>query len=410
MVTFKDGAAGGTPLNAANLNTLVSKGELAANVRDYRLAADTTDSGAITRAHAANKVVLYANGKNHDTGFYQNLYGGTYQNAIGPRYMAGRSGSPVADAEPIIWAQKYSSADRATNAGEWDNGAGYFALHKESGNAYGAGLTGYARHASVTGGQVIGVHGRAHGVLASSEVWGGWSYVFNATNIVPQSMIGHEINMVNKAPDQGWMATPTTGQSRGLVVVTADGSNPVTEGVYIGANNAAPSGFIHTGLHIEGDGIMPSAAAISSTAVANNEAIRLDGATSAAGGSTGFRFYGGFMRTGISFTETTFENGAAILVGDNQRIVVGTGPGSTTYLNFNKTTSSANFNNMNIAIGGNKVVGTRKLGWGAPTGTVSRAAFDTATVTHQTLAQIVAALLLDLGAATSTGNHGLIGA
>lgn len=54
-------------------------------------------------------------------------------------------------------------------------------------------------------------------------------------------------------------------------------------------------------------------------------------------------------------------------------------------------------------IDGVKVVGNRVTGWGAPTGTASRAAFDTGAITAGQLAQRVKALIDDLRA------HGLIG-
>lgn len=50
-----------------------------------------------------------------------------------------------------------------------------------------------------------------------------------------------------------------------------------------------------------------------------------------------------------------------------------------------------------------QVVGARRSGWGAPTGTATRAAFDTATATTAQLAERIKALIDDLTA------HGLIG-
>jgi len=55
-------------------------------------------------------------------------------------------------------------------------------------------------------------------------------------------------------------------------------------------------------------------------------------------------------------------------------------------------------------VNGVDVIGARKTGWGTPTGTLSRAAFDQSTVTLPQLAQRVAALVTDLL------SHGLIGA
>lgn len=55
---------------------------------------------------------------------------------------------------------------------------------------------------------------------------------------------------------------------------------------------------------------------------------------------------------------------------------------------------------------GTQVVGARKTGWTAPTGTATRTTFDTATVTLSVLAEHVKALIDDLHA---TAGHGLIG-
>jgi lysophospholipase L1-like esterase len=59
-----------------------------------------------------------------------------------------------------------------------------------------------------------------------------------------------------------------------------------------------------------------------------------------------------------------------------------------------------------LRVGANQVVGARKTGWGAPTGTATRTTFDTTTVTLPQLAERVKALLDDLNA---TAGHGLIG-
>jgi hypothetical protein len=57
-----------------------------------------------------------------------------------------------------------------------------------------------------------------------------------------------------------------------------------------------------------------------------------------------------------------------------------------------------------LSVGGAQVVGARRTGWSAATGSASRAAFDTATATTADLAQRLKALIDDLSA------HGLIGA
>lgn len=57
-----------------------------------------------------------------------------------------------------------------------------------------------------------------------------------------------------------------------------------------------------------------------------------------------------------------------------------------------------------LNVGANQVVGARRTGWVAATGTATRSTFDTATVTLPQLAERMKALLDDLTA------HGLIGA
>lgn len=58
-------------------------------------------------------------------------------------------------------------------------------------------------------------------------------------------------------------------------------------------------------------------------------------------------------------------------------------------------------------VGADSVIGARRTGWTAPTGTLSRTTFDQATVTLPQLAQRVAALITDLHG--QAGGHGLIG-
>jgi len=57
-----------------------------------------------------------------------------------------------------------------------------------------------------------------------------------------------------------------------------------------------------------------------------------------------------------------------------------------------------------LRVGANQVVSARKTGWGAPTGTPTRTAFDTSTVTLPQLAERLKALIDDLT------SHGLVGA
>ena len=57
-----------------------------------------------------------------------------------------------------------------------------------------------------------------------------------------------------------------------------------------------------------------------------------------------------------------------------------------------------------LKVMGSQVIGTRKIGWGAPTGTATRTTFATTTVTTEQLAERVHALIVDLT------SHGVIGA
>jgi hypothetical protein len=388
-------------LQPRNNARAVGQGELVINVNDFRSPGDVDDAPAIAAAHTAADVVTYPTMT--APGASKNLYG-SYTNALGTRMMAGRSGIPITDARPVLWVQKHSASNRAVNAGEWDQGAFYGSLIKESGDAYGAAITGFARHESSDGGQLIGGHFRGAAYKAESEVWGLWAYAYNSNpGIIPHSVIGQEINLNVKNVDQGWMVGGGVGASRGLVVVTQDNSNQITHGIYVGNGSNAPNGQMHTGILLKGSGIVPADAAISSSSVANNEALRIEGAAVIADAYTAIRLRSGRFRTGLSLAEATYDNNAAILLADQQRIVIGDGPGSSRYIGFDTTTATANFNNLNIAVNGLRLLGTRKAGWGTPTGIVSRTAFDPATVTLPELAQRLAGLITDLK------THGLIG-
>lgn len=77
----------------------------------------------------------------------------------------------------------------------------------------------------------------------------------------------------------------------------------------------------------------------------------------------------------------------------------------------NQVTSTQNINLPNgykYKINGNIVVNARVTGWSVPTGTKTRSGFDPSTVSLQTLAEHLAALIEDLHNG-ATGKHGLIG-
>lgn len=372
------------------------------DVREFRAPSDPDDGPAIERAHANHAAVMYPAG-DYDPGAPNNVYGhGRYTNALGPRWMSGTTQNPTPRAEPIIWAQKHTRTDRTDSPGEWDQGAFYGSLMKHAGNAYGAAVTGYTRHVSPDGGQVIGVHGRGEARLPESQVWGVWAYAKSANkNVAAHTTIALEVNVDNSSPDQGWSRMSQIGVSRGILVVTQDSSNPITHGVYVGRGHRAPNGKIHSGYVLAPNAIMPSGKN-DSTRINNNEAFRIEGASTIGDSYNGLRFGGGHFRTGISFTESNFSNHAAIVMGDGHRIVVGNGPSANRWVGFSMD-NVVNFRNLSLSINETVVVGARKTGWEAPVGATSRSSFDTGNATTQEVAQRLAALVEDLQ------SHGLIG-
>ena len=94
--------------------------------------------------------------------------------------------------------------------------------------------------------------------------------------------------------------------------------------------------------------------------------------------------------------------GLAFTLKDNGNILIGNTTGTE------RLSVTGNIQLTNTAdsykVGTNNVVGSRKTGWAAPTGTASRTTFGTTTVTTEQLAERVKALIDDLT------SHGLIGA
>ncbi len=383
----------------------VSRVDWFKDVRSYTNEGDPDDTGAISRAHAGNKVVFYPDG-DYNPGAIRNIYGpSTYKNALGPRWQAGALGSPISDPEPVMWVDKYSSASRAVNAAEWDNGAIYAALYKESGDAYGAAMTAFARHDSIDSGQLVAMHARAESRKNESQTWAAWIYA-HASNpaMIPISTFGIELDMNIKTVDPGWMLTGGVGASVGHLIVTADNSGPVTTAMMIGKGlSAAADGKFWTGINIRPDSIMP-AGTNTGVGINNGEAFRIHGGSISANQYGGIRFGSGFYNYGISFVEVgTISSNAALVFKDGHRIVVGTSPSSSKYVAFDATLSQLNMSNLTLAFGGTQVVSSRKTGWNATTGTPLRGTFAGDTATLVQTSQTLAALITDLR------SHGLIG-
>ena len=292
-----------------------------------------------------------------------NLYSATgsiYKNALGPQFLVGARATPTSKAEPIMWLEKFSSVSRdAPTPSAWDQNF-YAMIKKISGSAYAASVTGAVRHEAGSG-QMVGVHGRGEARHAAAEVWGGWSYGFvNAlATSGAYSVIAHEVDLNNQGPDIGWMEAGGVGNTRGVVSVSADGSNPVTHFYYAGAGASAPNGRAWTGFLIAGNSIMRPTAALG--AIGDGEAIRIRGDSEATEeGYGGIRFKGGKMRYCLSTVEVSISNNAAIILDDGHRIVVGFGPSGTNYMQFNRVAANINFNNLVLHINGIKVLGVQQ--------------------------------------------------
>ncbi len=98
---------------------------------------------------------------------------------------------------------------------------------------------------------------------------------------------------------------------------------------------------------------------------------------------------------------------AAWFTGQEEAVTIGDVAGLQSALDGKAALAGAAFTGAltapGLTVGGVQVVGNRATGWGAPTGTANRAAFDTGAISINQLAQRVKALIDDLR------GHGLIG-
>lgn len=353
---------------------------------------------------ARPKAIEYENKRYIGVENVRSIYGsGFIQTGLWKRAQAGTTQYPTPAAEPVLMIGKTSNTD-APNGG-WDSGAIYGFLNRVGGNAFGgAAVTGVATF-SAGAGDLVGVHGRVRVEAAGNTGgWGGWFYATD-TAAGCRHLIGVEVNVVKKGPDAGWQSTPTVpNTSRGVAVITEhDNTAPGTMGVYIGGRGASnPMSKWYTGLMVLQDGIMPNPGD-AATELGNGEALRLQGGSSYSNRYGGLRFEKGQFQYGVSFAEATFAGNAALILGANQRIVFGNRPGAAQRISYDGT-SLLNINEMDLGRDGVRLLTSRRTGWTASTGTATRSAYDTASVTTAQLAERVKALLDDLI------SHGLIGA
>lgn len=105
----------------------------------------------------------------------------------------------------------------------------------------------------------------------------------------------------------------------------------------------------------------------------------------------------------LAVTRNSVFTGNATVNGNLLANTLGTASGPTISI-LNTISVAGGVNSTGYSVGAAAVVGSRKTGWVAPTGTATRTTFDTAAVTLPQLAERVKALLDDLT------THGLIGA
>ena len=322
-----------------------------------------------------------------------NLQGRAHTNAMRLRYDI--KGSVGLD--PIIWVEKETLANAGdTGAGDtgWDGGSAYFAVKKTSGTAQLNVVTGYARHNGGSGG-MIGVQGRGSGQHIDAQVWGLWSYAevgFGAAVTGVRQAISHEGNTCNRGPDMGWMPAAGPGAARGILSITADGTNRCTHAFYTGNHKSAGgspgTGGWWTGYLVGANSIAANTNA-TTTYVGDGEAYRANGSGSSLYAYGGFRFYEGFFRYGTSYAEGSYVNNAAILMGAGKRIIWGDHVGSSRHLSYDATANILSAGSMGIGIDGVKLLGTKRTGIFQLTGTADGTTKNTETVTLQELARYV---------------------
>lgn len=328
-----------SPINNGSIVDLPSsglQGKLIAplsfqNVKNYGAVGDGSDATAAIKAIKDQGLAAYFPDGNYvDTRngeFY--LYDSTQEQIGGDhRYAKGGTLDLTQDPRPVLMVEKTMNTPKVDALGSFDSGVFYGQVNKKGGDAFVVGITGYVR--SIEGaGDSIGIHGRALGSDPGvSEIFGGWSYAFAnpSDGSFIFEAIGHEIDVRNSgdpAPFENRTLPPGSprGDYRGLVIVTADGSNSCNAAIDVGRQVTTSSDGWNTGLRLREEGIVPSDLNGDNTAQA-----RIQGAAVSGDAYGGITFDFGNLVYGIDFTGSTFRNNDAIKLGDGQAIVYSTGP------------------------------------------------------------------------------------
>lgn len=325
---------------------------------------DFDDGRAIADAKALG-LVLMPKGDYRDTGngqFY--VYTNELKSKGGAlRYSWGSQSEPITDFRPVKMVEKFSSVRRdAAGSNGWDVGGIYSVVHKIDGDAFVAGVTSQVR--SINGsGECIALHGRASGVSPNvSEIFGAWAYAdinpSDGTKIF--QAVGFEINLRNQG------AIPSlnpnldeipTGNYRGLIVNTADGSKPCHVGVDVGTQVSNGSLGWYRAIQVRQNGVYPTASAGFDTF-----AIGIEGGSSGANRYGGIRLGRGSYTYGISMLDVdgSISNNAAIVLRHGHKIQWGSLTTSNYVTVSEDAASLLNLNGLSLAIGGVKVVGQQR--------------------------------------------------
>lgn len=294
-----------------------------------------------------------------------NLLGALHTNAMRMRYDV--KGDPSLN--PLIWIEKEIVSDKGPTEGTsdtgWDGGAAYFDIKKNRGTSGTSAVVARALHNGGSG-DIVAIQGRGSGQHQDASVWGMWAYAevgFGAKDTGVGQAIGIESNNCNRGPDKGWMVGSGSGASRGILSITADGTNRCTHGFYLG-NHKASGGTPGTGGWWTGFLVGANSIAANTNGtvdyVGDGEAFRVNGSGSNLYAYGGLRFYKGHLRYGVSFKEATFTNKAAILMGKDQRINWGDHTGSSRWMSFDSSINCLNLNAMGLSINNIKVVGSQQ--------------------------------------------------
>jgi len=189
-------------------------------------------------------------------------------------------------------------------------------------------------------------------------------------------------------------------------------SHPTPTGIYVnGYTTNGDRGQWLRGLHFSPESIRIGGAAIRDDSIADKGYWSIAGSSKAVAdilleGSAGYALIcnGSYssgnairVKTGIGIA---YDNSGAIKTKYDSGILRwGLYSGATELVGFGTTLGSAG-----VYLSGTRVLAAQRTGWGSPTGTATRTAFDTASVTLPQLAERLKALIDDLKA------HGMIGA